>query len=49
MEEKIARIRKSYKYCGFEPLFKNEEAMYFAICANTADVTMLHKQHNLYR
>ena len=60
MEEKIPRVKKSYKYWrkknivkkrygrGFEPSLKNEEAMYVAICSNTAVAEITHKQHNLY-
>ena len=40
-------IKKRYGH-GFKPLFKNEEAMYVAICANTAVAAITHKQHNLY-
>ena len=40
-------IKKRYGR-GFEPLFKNEEAMYVVICANTAVAEITHKQHNLY-
>ena len=60
MEEKIPRIKKVINIdeknknkrqhrCAFEPLTKNEETMYFAICPNTTVATILHKQHNLYR
>ena len=34
--------------CLSSLLFKNEEAMYVAICANTAVAAITHKQHYLY-
>ena len=40
-------IKKRYGR-GFEPLLKNEEALYVTIRANTAVTAITHRQHNLY-